>query len=105
MCYLGDLLFWARNERDIAEACKQLWANEVNLEPEDNSAGILEVRMHCNSETGTIEMKYTATETSGTASESGQFLYDKSDTDSFLIGIDFRIPNTDAISYAPRIAQ
>ena len=53
--YVNNQLRWACNERDIAEACKQLQANGVNLNPEDDSAGFVGVCMHCNTESDTIK--------------------------------------------------
>ncbi len=38
ICYVDDLIFWARNENDIVELAIQLHAKGVDLEQEDNAA-------------------------------------------------------------------
>ncbi|KAL7449129.1 hypothetical protein ACHAXS_000188, partial [Conticribra weissflogii] len=41
ICYVDDLVFWARNLKDIVELSVQLQAEGVYLEQEDNAAGFL----------------------------------------------------------------
>ncbi len=53
ICYVDDLIFWARNEKDIVELAFQLHAQGVNLEQEDDAAEFLEVHIESNPETNT----------------------------------------------------
>jgi hypothetical protein len=57
ICYVDDLLFWARNEDDIHDLAMRLREVGVDLEQEDDAAGFLGVRLERDSETGLLEMK------------------------------------------------
>ncbi len=39
ICHVIDIIFWARNERDIVELALQLFAKGIDLELEDAAAG------------------------------------------------------------------
>ena len=60
ICYVDDLLFWAKDEKDIRDAAMRLHAVGVDLEQEDDAAGFLGVRLGRDEETaGKFEMKQT----------------------------------------------
>jgi len=59
ICYVDDLLFWARDESDISKVAIQLRDVGVDLEQEDDAAGFLGVDMVRDPKTGLIEMKQT----------------------------------------------
>ena len=59
ICYVDDLLFWARDEKDIHELAMQLREEGVDLEQEDDAAGFLGVRLERDENTGLLEMKQT----------------------------------------------
>ena len=59
ICYVDDLIFWARNESDIHTLASQLRNLGVDLEQEDDAAGFLGVRMVREHKTGLLEMKQT----------------------------------------------
>ncbi len=56
ICYVDDLIFWARNENNIVELAIQLHAERVDLEREDDVAGFLGVPTEHNPETGYLNM-------------------------------------------------
>ncbi len=56
ICYVDDLVFWARNLKDIVELSVQLQAEGVYLEQEDNAAGFPGVQNKCNHETGFLNI-------------------------------------------------
>ncbi len=56
ICYVDDLIFWARNEDDIVELAIQLHAKGVDLEQEDNAVWFLGVHIKCNPNTGLLNM-------------------------------------------------
>ena len=58
MAYVDDLLFWAKDEADIVALTEKLRAKGLLLEPEDDAAGFLGVRLHKHDD-GRIEMKQT----------------------------------------------
>ena len=45
ICYVDDLLFWARDEKDINDLAMKLREVGVDLEQEDDAAGFLGVRL------------------------------------------------------------
>ena len=57
ICYVDDLIFWARNEQDIHELAIKLRSLGVDLEQEDDAAGFLGVRLERDTTTGLMEMK------------------------------------------------
>ncbi|KAL7465925.1 hypothetical protein ACHAXS_006230 [Conticribra weissflogii] len=59
ICYVDDLLFWAKDEKDIHDLAIKLRELGVDLEQEDDAAGILGVRLEKNDQTGQLEMKQT----------------------------------------------
>ena len=59
ICYVDDLLFWARDEKDIHKLAIQLREEGVDLEQEDDAAGFLGVRLERDENTGLLEMKQT----------------------------------------------
>ena len=59
VCFVDDLLFWARDSEDIHKLAILLREQGVNLEQEDNAAGFLGVRLEQNDETNLLEMKQT----------------------------------------------
>ena len=58
VAYVDDLLFWAKDEADIVALTEKLRAKGLLLEPEDDAAGFLGVRLHKHAD-GRIEMKQT----------------------------------------------
>ena len=56
ICYVDDILFWAKDEADINELAMALRAEGLLLEQEDDAAGFLGVRLS-KTEDGHIEMK------------------------------------------------
>ena len=56
--YVDDVLFWAKDERDIEALTTKLRAKGLLLEPEDDAAGFLGVRLHRHDD-GRIEMRQT----------------------------------------------
>ena len=59
ICYVDDLLFWARDEKDIHDLAMKLREVGVDLEQEDDAAGFLGVRLERDPDTGLLEMKQT----------------------------------------------
>ena len=59
ICYVDDLLFWARDEKDIHDLAMKLREVGVDLEQEDDAAGFLGVRLERDPGTGLLEMKQT----------------------------------------------
>lgn len=57
VCYVDDLIFWARDEADIHNIAMQLREHEVDLEQETDAAGFLGIRMERDPTTGLLEMK------------------------------------------------
>ena len=55
ICYVDDLLFWAKDEKDIHDLAVKLRQAGVDLEQEDDAAGFLGVRIEKN-EDGLLEM-------------------------------------------------
>ena len=45
MCYVDDVLFWSKNEDNIHEVAMKLCEAGVDLEPEDDAAVFLGVRI------------------------------------------------------------
>ena len=58
VAYVDDLLFWAKDEADIVALTAKLRAKGLLLEPEDDAAGFLGVRLHRHDD-GRIEMRQT----------------------------------------------
>ena len=58
MSYVDDLLFWAKDEDDIEALTAMLRSKGFLLEPEDNAAGFLGVRLHRHAD-GKLEMRQT----------------------------------------------
>ncbi len=56
ICYVDDLLFWARDEKDIHDLAIKLREQGVDLEQEDDAAGFLGVRLERDPQTGLMEM-------------------------------------------------
>ncbi len=56
ICYVADLIFCARNEKDIVELAVQLCTKGVDLEQGDDSAGFLGVHIKCDPNTGFLNM-------------------------------------------------
>ena len=56
ICYVDDILFWAKDEADINELAMVLRAEGLLLEQEDDAAGFLEVCL-TKTKDGHIEMK------------------------------------------------
>ena len=56
---MDDLLFWARDEKDIHELAMKLCEVGVDLEQEDDAAGFLGVQMSKDTKTGLLELKQT----------------------------------------------
>ena len=59
VCFVDDLLFWARDAEDIHKLAIRLREQGVDLEQEDDAAGFLGVRLARNNETNLLEMKQT----------------------------------------------
>ena len=59
VCFVDDLLFWAKDIGDIHKLAVKLRDQGVDLEQEDDAAGFLGVRLERNSETNLLEMKQT----------------------------------------------
>ncbi len=59
ICYVDDMLFWAKDEKDIHEVAMSLHEQGVGLEQEDDVSGFLGVNLEKDTETGLIEMKQT----------------------------------------------
>lgn len=59
ICYVDDLLFWAKDEKDIHNLAVQLRELGVDLEQEDDAAGFLGVRLGRTGDSGLLEMKQT----------------------------------------------
>ena len=59
VCFVDDLLFWARDAEDIHKLAVRLREQGVDLEQEDDAAGFLGVRLERNNETNLLEMKQT----------------------------------------------
>ena len=59
VCFVDDLLFWARDAEDIHKLAIRLREQGVDLEQEDDAAGFLGVRLERNNETNLLEMKQT----------------------------------------------
>ncbi len=57
ICYVDDLLFWAKDEKDIHELALKLRELGIDLEQEDDAAGFLGVRMDRDADTGLLELK------------------------------------------------
>ena len=57
ICYVDDLLFWAREENDIYELAMKLREVGVDLEQENDAAGFLGVRLDKDANTGLLELK------------------------------------------------
>lgn len=57
ICYVDDIIFWAKDEADIHNLAMQLRDVGVDLEQEDDAAGFLGVRMERDPTTGLLEMK------------------------------------------------
>ena len=55
--YVDDLIFWARDEKDIHDVAMKLREVGVDLEQETDAAGFLGIRMERDPTTGLIEMK------------------------------------------------
>jgi hypothetical protein len=55
--YVDDLIFWARDERDIHHIAMELREVGVDLEQETDAAGFLGIWMECDPDTGLLEMK------------------------------------------------
>ncbi|KAL7460189.1 hypothetical protein ACHAXS_000653 [Conticribra weissflogii] len=55
ICYVDDLIFWARNEKDIIELAIQLHTGG-DLEQEHDSVGFLGVHIKCNPNTRFLNM-------------------------------------------------
>ncbi len=58
ICYVDDILFWAKDEADIIELGIKLRAQGLLLEQEDDAAGFLGVCQSKN-DSGLIEMNQT----------------------------------------------
>ncbi len=56
ICHVDDLIFWARNKKDIVDLVIQLHAEGVELEQEDDVAGFLGVHIQHNLSTGFLNM-------------------------------------------------
>ena len=56
ICYVDDILFWAKDEADINELAMALRAEGLLLEQEDDAAGFLGVRLS-KTKDGHIKMK------------------------------------------------
>ena len=57
MCYVDDLIFWARDEVEIDKIATQLREVGVDLEQETDAAGFLGIKMERDPVTGLLEMK------------------------------------------------
>ena len=57
ICYVDDLLFWAKDEKDIHNLAMQLRELGVDLEQEDDAAGFLGVRLERVEGTKLLKMK------------------------------------------------
>jgi hypothetical protein len=57
--FVDDLLFWARDEKDIVATALKLRELGVDLEQEEDAAGFLGVTLERDAETGQLEMKQT----------------------------------------------
>ena len=57
ICYVDDLIFWAKDEKDIHDLAMKLREVGVDLEQEEDDAGFLGVRMDHNHKTGLLDMK------------------------------------------------
>ncbi len=56
ICYVDDLIFGARNEKDIVEFSIQLCAEGVGLEQEVDAAGFAGIHFKCNPKTRLFNM-------------------------------------------------
>jgi hypothetical protein len=54
-----DLIFWSQYVPKINDVAMDLQKLGVDLEQEDNAAGLLGVTLDCNASTGLLEMKQT----------------------------------------------
>ena len=57
VCYVDDLIFWARDEVDIDKIATQLREVGVDLEQETDATGFLGIKMERDPVTGLLEMK------------------------------------------------
>ena len=57
ICYVDDLLFWSRDEKEIDALAMQLRDVGLDLEQEHDAAGFLGVSLDRDSETGLLEMR------------------------------------------------
>ena len=55
--YVDDILFWAKDENDIHDLAMMLRKCGVDLEQEDDAAGVLGVSLEHDEITGLMEMK------------------------------------------------
>jgi hypothetical protein len=58
ICYVDDIIFWARDDEDIYELGRQLRSKDLLLEEEDDAAGFLGVRLN-KLDDGRIDMRQT----------------------------------------------
>ena len=57
ICYVDDLIFWARDTADIDDVANMLINIGVDLEEEDDAAGFLGIRMEHDGVTGRLELR------------------------------------------------
>ena len=57
--YIEDILFWDRNKDDIHNLATHLWDLGVDLEQEDDAAGLLWVTLEWENKTLLIDIKQT----------------------------------------------
>jgi len=57
ICYVDDLIFWAKDENDIHDLAIKLREKGVDLEQEEDAAGFLGVNLERDEDTGLLEMK------------------------------------------------
>ncbi len=62
--YVDDLIFWARNEKDIHHIAMKLREVGVDLEQETDAAGFLGIRMERDPDTGLFGNETGGTHTS-----------------------------------------
>ncbi len=55
--YVDDLIFWARNEKDIHHTAMKSREVGVDLKQKTDAAGFLGIRMEHDHDTGLLEMK------------------------------------------------
>jgi hypothetical protein len=57
--YVNDLIFWSWVVPRINQVAMKLQDLDVDLEKEDDAAGLLGITLDCDASTGLLEMKKT----------------------------------------------